>query len=177
MNERDGVNPLNFDISTFLEFIVSYYSAVLKHLDPLGPDAKAIGQQIMLSSMVTNPLRFDIRTDAAIALNDLEADRRYSVWPKSLGSLLRPPSSQFYPIARNTVLLTLVIDVFATRLKFLQEVVKMVSQMIPIQVRLVLVDGSAGCDSDAVRALYAVYFKYGRIIFTDLLIRVTHTVI
>lgn len=163
------VSSSHFELETFLEFALEYEGLVNQYLRPLLPkDASLMSKEIMISIQNNRHVaRFDTRTSTAICLNNLIKDQEYSTWPKAYSSIMRPPTFQFYPLARNAVLLTIFFDISSIKLTFLEEIIKMLDQKVPIQISLIL-----GCANkqmtNACALAYAVYTKFGRIPFIHL---------
>jgi UDP-glucose:glycoprotein glucosyltransferase len=78
---------------------------------------------------------FDVRTDTAIWLNDIEEDEMYSRFPPSLYALLQPGyPGQFKFIRKNVFSVLMVVDL--TNIAHLQEVIKLyaiIKQSVPIR--------------------------------------------
>lgn len=148
---------LHFNLQTVLEFMIEYQALVRRYLGDV-KDSAMVGRQLMASSLQPNPLRFDIRTSASIMLNNLEKDKTYEVWPRTYRALLRPPTGQFYPLARNVVVLTLVMNIDDLTLRFLEELAMVMGQPIPIQIIMVVNSD----DEQATSGLYAINSKYGK---------------
>jgi hypothetical protein len=161
------VQSLHFELQTLLEFLNEYQSLLKRFLVTFA-DHEMVGRQLMASSLQVAPFRFDVRTSAAIVLNDLSRDQRYKQWPRSFRALMRPPSGQFYPLARNVVALTMVMDLDSFPSSLLEDIVRVVGQMIPVQMVLVLTSN----DDSLTAAVYAVYRQYGRIAIVAFLKRV-----
>lgn len=160
-----NVSPMDFNLQSLLEFIFDYQSLLGKYLARIDPAKKnALARTIMASSFEAKPSRFDTRTTAAVQLNDLENDERYKSWGTSLKGLLRPPTGQFYALARNIVAATIFWDLNQINLGDVDDVVDFVNKMVPVQLALVLVDPA---QPELVDALYAVFLEYGRLAAID----------
>lgn len=165
------VSVAHFNIQSLLGFLIDYQSLLHRHLAPFPLEQRTtLAHKIMASSLQPNPVRFNVRTSAAILLNNLEKDERYRMWPKSLRSLLRPPTGQFYPLARNLVAITIVLDVDSISERLLRSIASMVSQMVPMQIILVL--HSTSGDANLLNALHAVHQSLGTMAFLELLHKV-----
>lgn len=165
------VSVAHFNIQSLLGFSVDYQGLLHRHLKPFPPEQRAtLAHKIMSSSLQPNPVRFNVRTSAAVVLNNLERDDRYRMWPKSLRSLLRPPAGQFYPLARNLVVVTIMLDVDSVSDRLLKGIASMVTQMVPMQIVLVLYSTSG--DADLLNALHAVHQSLGPMMFLELFYKV-----
>lgn len=169
------VTPPNLNLHTLTEFLIDYKSLITRYLStsfrpsPTTPP-HFVAQKIMTSALTPQVIRFDVRNAALMFLNDLERDARYAFWPRALQTLLRPARGHFYPLARNLVLLTLVIDIDHIPVKTIQGVGNIVAQMVPLQASFVL--HSTASDKDHLAAYYAIFRKLGSAALLDFMVRV-----
>lgn len=175
------VYPGHFGMQTLAEFSLAYKSLVNKFLRPVlesEEESITVAQEVMSLMHSSDPIRFDVRSPAnvAIVLNDLAKDKQYESWPKTYLSLMRPPTTQFYPLAKNVVVMTVFMDLSQTQAVFVEEIARMLEQKIPIQVILILSDSGKSEEgvsaSQRCAALYSIYQEYGRVAFFDLLKKV-----
>lgn len=98
---------------------------------------------------------FDTRDDHAIIwLNDLEKDRRYAAWPRSLRDLLRPGfPNQLKYIRRNLFSLIMVLDLAKpAHLDVLGVFFTWISREVPLRLGVVLMFDGKKLDSDSNKA-------------------------
>ncbi|KAH9821733.1 family 24 glycosyltransferase [Melampsora americana] len=95
------------------------------------------------------------RGETILWLNDLEKDKRYASWPKSLRDFLRPTyPGQLHAVARNTITVILALNVTHTaNLRILTESVEtFITRSVPIRWGLVpLIDLNASRSSEALQ--------------------------
>lgn len=167
------VAPSNLNLQVLTEFLLDYKALINQYLSPFKSiiTQHVLAQKIMASALGASVIRFDVRNPSLIFLNNLEKDARYGYWPRTLQVLLRPARGQFYPIARNVVLLTVMVDIDHLPIKMIQDIANIVAQMVPLQASLVLY--SSSLDQKTLSAYYAIFRKLGPSALIDFIIRVS----
>ncbi|XP_034947696.1 UDP-glucose:glycoprotein glucosyltransferase [Chelonus insularis] len=142
------INGLYFDLDAIDSLVLletlRAELRVMEALHKIGFSHKKMDQLIAvdLSSKTDNhDFAIDIRDSAIIWMNDLENDRRYSDWPVSLNSLLRPTfPGMLRNIRRNIYNLILLIDPLSEKSKpYLSTAETLYAHSAPVRVGFVFI--------------------------------------
>lgn len=123
-------------------------------VDGIGMDhAELIGKKLMANLRSNLVQRFDVRSPALMAINDLSKDPRYKRFPSSYSGLFT--SSM---IARNAVVLTVVCDLSSECKSLILELFSLNAQLTPMQLTMLLYDVER---REECKAIYSIYQRNG----------------